>query len=89
MPSPTGCPLACISSLFLVRASPGDPAMTWGQAPQAETVQICQLEPLLWFHLVEAPTVLETVELPCAGWYPARPPVRGQGAQRSYYYSLL
>ena len=40
VPPPAGCLLACIGSLFLVRASPGGPAVTRGQAPQAETVKI-------------------------------------------------
>jgi len=55
-----------------------------GQAPQAEAMQICQPEPLLWLHFVEAPAVLEAVEFPRAGWHLARPPVRWYGAQGSY-----
>ncbi len=89
MPSPTGCLLACISSLFLVRASLGSPAVTRGQTSQAETVQICQPEPLLWFHFLEAPAVLEAVEFPCAGWHLARPPVRWHGAQGPYDHSFF
>jgi hypothetical protein len=58
--------------------------MAGSQPPQAEIIQICQPEPLLWFHFVEAPTVLEAVELPRAGWHLARPPVRWHGTQGSY-----
>ena len=38
VPFPTGCLLACICSLFFVRASPGGPAVARGQTPQAETM---------------------------------------------------
>jgi hypothetical protein len=52
-------------------------------------VQICQPEPLLWFHFVETPAILEAVELPCAERHLARPPVRWRGAQGPYDYFLL
>jgi hypothetical protein len=89
VPLPTGRLLARICSLFLVGASPGGPAVAGGQAPQAEIMQICQPEPLLWFHFVEASAVLEAVELPCAGWHLACPPVRRHGAQGPYDHPFI
>jgi hypothetical protein len=89
VPPPTDCLPARVRSLFLVGAIPGSPAMAGGQAPQAEVMQIYQPEPLFWFHFVETPAVLKTVEFPRAGWHLARPPVRWHGAQGSYDHSFF
>jgi hypothetical protein len=63
---PTGCPLARVGPLFLIRAGPGGSAMAGGQTAQAKAVAVCQLEPVFRVHFVEKLAILEAVKPSCA-----------------------